>query len=317
MPKIVFGGQSFESGINSVLECLTAHGVQVPHSCRSGICQTCLMRAVKGCIPKQAQAGIKPTLALQNYFLACACHPQEDIEVALPEYNAVKLEATVSGIEHLNADILGIRLKPSQPFSYKAGQFINFFKDETTARCYSLARVPALDDDLQLNVRKISGGLVSGWIFENLKAGDAVTISEASGDCFYVPGNAGQNILLIGTGSGLAPLYGIIRDALLNGHSGKVKLYHGCYSTAGFYVVAELRKLAQSHVNFSYVPCVSGGEAEDGYTQGMVLDVALRDNPSLSGWRVFLCGNPDMVNAGKQEAYLSGAAINDIFADPF
>jgi len=166
-------------------------------------------------------------------------------------------------------------------------------------------------------VRKITGGLLSGWLSRNLKARDTVTISEASGDCFYVPGNAGQNIFLIGTGSGLALLYGIIRGPLLNGHSGQLKLYHGSYSAGGFYLVAELRKLAQAHVNFSYVPCVSGEEAQDAYAQGMVLDMAPRDNPGLSGWRVFLCGNPDMVNAAKGEAYLSGAAINDIFADPF
>lgn len=317
MPKVVYGGQSFECGDNSVLDCLTAQGASIPHSCRSGICQSCMMQAVQGTVPREAQEGIKPTLAAQNYFLACACYPQEDLEVALPKKSADRLEAKISGIERLNSDTLGIRLKPSQPFSYKAGQFINFFKDETTARCYSLASVPSLDDDLHLNVRRIPGGLVSGWISENLKAGDTVTISEASGDCFYVPGNAGQNILLIGTGSGLAPLYGIVRDALMSGHSGQIKLYHGSYSAAGFYLVEELRKLERSHPNFSYVPCVSEGEAPEGYAHGMVLDVALCDNPSLSGWRVFLCGNPDMVNAAKREAYLSGAAVNDIFADPF
>ncbi len=276
-----------------------------------------MMQAVEGEVPPQAQAGIKPTLAAQNYFLACACYPETDLEVALPESGETKVEATVASIEYLNADILGIRLRPTRPFSYKAGQFINFFKDEATARCYSLASVPALDSDLHLNVRKIPGGLVSGWISEHLQPGDTVTISEASGDCFYVPGNAAQNILLIGTGSGLAPLYGIIRDALLNGHGGEIKLYHGNYSAAGFYLVDELRELAQSHANFRYIPCVSEGDADDGFTRGMVLDVALRDNPSLSGWRVFLCGNPDMVNAAKREAYLSGAAINDIYADPF
>jgi len=318
MPKITYGGQSFECGDHSVLECLTAQGISVPHSCRSGVCQTCMMQAVQGSVPQQAQNRIKPTLAAQNYFLACVCHPEQDIEVILPETSEIMVKATVSGIEHLNADILGIRLKPSQPFPYKAGQFINFYKDHETARCYSLASVPALDDDLHLNVRKIPGGLVSGWISENLKAGDKVTISQASGECFYVPGDAAQNILLIATGSGLAPLYGILRDALLNGHHGRIKLYHGSYSSAGFYLVDELRELAQSHANFRYVPCVSHEEAGDGFTQqGMVLDVALRDNPSLSGWRVFLCGNPDMVSAGKREAYLSGAGINDIYADPF
>ena len=317
MSKVIYGGQSYECGESSILDCLTAQGVPVPSSCRSGVCQTCMMRVVEGEVPEKAKAGLKPTLAAQNYFLACSCYPENDVEVVLPEAGLGKLEARVTSVEYLNGDILGIRLKPSRLFEYKAGQFINLFKDEITARCYSLASVPALDEELFLNVRKVPSGLVSGWVFSSLKVGDAITISEASGDCFYVPGNSEQDILLIATGSGLAPLYGIIRDALLSGHQGKFSLYHGSYNTDGFYLVEELRRLAQTHPNFNYVPCISEGEAKAGYAPGMVLDIALADNPDLSGWRVFLCGNPNMVNTAKQQSFFAGASMRDIFADPF
>ena len=276
-----------------------------------------MMQAVSGTVPEKAKGGLTDTLAAQNYFLPCICFPLEDIEVKLPDASMGKLKARVTGIEYLNADILGIKLKPAHPFEYKAGQFINFFTDETTARSYSLASVPALEDELFLNVRKVPNGLVSGWIFDNLKVGDTVTISEALGDCFYVPGKPEQNILLIGTGSGLAPLYGIIREALRNGHKGKISLYHGSYNTEGFYLVEELRKLAQTHSNFSYVPCVSDGEAPQGYALGMVLDVALNENPNLSGWRIFLCGHPEMVKSAQQKTFFAGASMRDIFADPF
>jgi ferredoxin-NADP reductase/ferredoxin len=317
MSKVIYDGQSYECGESSVLDCLTAQGVPVPSSCRSGVCQTCLMRAVKGEVPEKAREGLKPTLAAQNYFMACSCYPVDDIEVVLPDAGMGRLEARVTEVEYLNADILGIRLKPSRPIEYRAGQFINLFKDETTARCYSLASVPALGEELFLNVRKVPSGLVSGWVFANLREGDAVTISEATGDCFYVAGNPEQNILFIATGSGLAPLYGIIRDALLNGHQGKLSLYHGSYNTDGFYLVEELKKLVQAHPNFTYVPCVSESEAPAGYAAGMVLDVALADHPDLSGWRVFLCGNPNMVNAARQQTFFAGASMRDIFADPF
>lgn len=317
MPNIKYGGQSYECGEQSVLDCLTAQGVPIPSGCRSGVCHSCLMCAVEGAVPEKAQAGLRPTLVAQNYFLACSCYPQEDIEVVLPNSAMGKLQAQVTGIEYLNADILGIRIKPSKPFAYKAGQFINFFKDATTARSYSLASVPALEEELFLNVRKVPNGLVTGWIFDQLKAGDTITISEAEGDCFYVPGNPGQSILLVGTGSGLAPLYGIIRDALRNGHTGKISLYHGSYNIDGFYLVEELRKLARAHPNFSYVPCVSEGEVLEGYAKGMVLDIALIDNPDLSGWRVFLCGHPEMVKAAQQKTFFAGASMRDIFADPF
>jgi len=314
---VKYGGQSFECGDQSVLDCLTAQGVHIPSGCRSGVCHSCLMCAVEGDVPEKAQEGLKPTLAEQNYFLACACYPQHDIEVVLPNAAMGKLQARVTRIEYLNADILGIWLKPAAPLEYRAGQFINFFKDEYTLRSYSLASVPALDDELFLHVRKVPNGLMTSWMFDHLKAGDNVTISEASGDCFYVAGKPEQNILLIGTGSGLAPLYGIIREALRLGHSGKISLYHGSNTVAGFYLVEELRKLVETHANFSYIPCVSEGVAPQGCAQGMVHDVALKEIPDLTGWRVFLCGNPLMVKAAQQQTFFAGASMREIFADPF
>lgn len=275
------------------------------------------MRVVKGDVPEKARSGLKPTLAAQNYFMACSCYPESDIEVVLPEAGLGRLTARVADVELLNTDVLGIRLEPSHQIEYRAGQFINLFKDQDTARCYSLASVRALHEALFLHVRRVPNGLVSGWLFDSLKAGDELTISEATGECFYVPGKPEQNILLIATGTGLAPLYGIIRDALLSGHKGKLCLYHGNYNLDGFYLVDELRKLAQVHGNFSYIPCVSDGAAPEGYASGMVLDVALAENPDLAGWRVFLCGNPNMVNAAKQQTFFAGASMRDIFADPF
>jgi NAD(P)H-flavin reductase len=48
-----------------------------------------------------------------------------------------------------------------------------------------------------------------------------------------------------------------------------------------------------------------------------VLDVALDDVPDLSGWRVYLCGNPAMVDAAKTKTFLAGASMQNIYADPF
>lgn len=317
MPKVTYGGQSYDCGEDTVLDCLTAQGASVPFSCRSGSCQTCMMQLVKGAVPKTAQSGLKATHIEQNYFLPCICRPTEDIEVALPKEGVGTLQARVTRVEHLNGDILGICMKPEKPFEYRAGQFINFYKDASTVRSYSMASVPAVEDELFLNVRRVPNGIVSNWMFDYLKAGDEVTISEAMGDCFYVPGRPEQSILLVGTGSGLAPLYGILRDALLKGHTGKIRLYHGNYNADGFYLVDELKKLADKYPNFVYTPCVSAGRAPEGYATGMVLDVALQDNPDLAGWRVYLCGHPEMVNTAKRETFFAGASMQDIYADPF
>ncbi len=318
MPSITYGGQSYQSlEQESVLNCLTAHGVTIPSSCHAGLCQTCLMQAVKGKVPASSQIGLKDTLAAQQYFLACACYPEEDIEIALPNSGVEKFSATVVEINSLNAEIICLKLRPEAELRYKAGQFINLYKDATTSRSYSLASVPDIDEHLQFHIRKLPNGVVSHWAHHALKVGDVVEISDAAGNCFYVPDLPNQNLLLIATGSGLAPLYGIIRDALLQGHNGTIKLYHGSNSAESVYLSEELATLSSRHENFTYTPCISGENVPQGFAAGRAHDVALKENSDLSGWRIFLCGHPEMVASGKKLAFFAGASMRNIYADPF
>lgn len=96
MPKVIYGGQTYECGEQSVLDCLTAQGVTLHFSCRNGLCQTCMMQAISGHVPEKAKAWTNETLAAKNYFLPCVCYPQEDIEVALPDVAAI-FEYLLSG----------------------------------------------------------------------------------------------------------------------------------------------------------------------------------------------------------------------------
>lgn len=124
-------------------------------------------------------------------------------------------------------------------------------------------------------------------------------------------------MLLLGTGTGLAPLVGIARDALAPGHRGPIHLFHGSRARSGLYLEEVLKNLAGRFPNFSYFPCLSGEDVPAGYTRGRADDVALEAHPDLTGWRVFLCGAPDMVRTTKRRAYLAGARLDDIHADPF
>ncbi|MDF9391221.1 MULTISPECIES: 2Fe-2S iron-sulfur cluster-binding protein [Methylococcus] len=318
MTSITYGGNTYPLDKHqSVLDCLVGHGAPVPFSCRSGVCQTCLMRAVRGVPPEDSQRGLKDSLKLQNYFLACVCHPTDDLEAALPQEVVCSLPATVTALEPLNGEIMHVSLECHAPLEYRAGQFINLFRDPTLGRSYSLASVPGHDEHLHLHVRRLPQGRVSGWIHEELRAGQTVEIRGPSGDCFYVPGRPEQEMVLIGTGSGLAPLYGILRDALRRGHSGPIRLFHGSRNRAGLYLTGELRELARNHSNFEYVPCVSGEEPAPGLEGGRAHEIAFREIGDFKDKRLFLCGHPEMVSAAKKRAFLAGAAMKDIYADPF
>jgi len=123
--------------------------------------------------------------------------------------------------------------------------------------------------------------------------------------------------LLIGTGTGLAPLAGIIADALAHQHSGLIHLFHGSQYAGGLYLVEAMRQLASQHENVNYTACVSRAPAPEGFAQGRANELALETYPDLKGWRVYLCGHPDMVKITQQRAFLAGAKMRDIYADAF
>jgi len=317
MPTITFEGKDFfcVEG-ETVLDCMTRHGVMIPSSCQSGACQTCMIRAVKGTPPEESQQGLKDTMKAQNYFLACICRPTEDMTIGLssvsPRYTAQVLEKQL-----LNETVVRIRLQLPNDFSYKAGQFINLVRpeDELT-RSYSLASLPD-EDYLELHIKRVPDGRMSGWVFDGLAEGDEVSFFGPAGDCFYIPGKADQPLLLVGTGTGLAPLYGIFRDVLKHEHRAQVHLFHASLATPGLYLQDELRSYAEQYEQFHYIPCVLHGDAPAGGYQGNITELPVRVLGSLSGYRVFLCGDPPIVNALRQKCFLGGASMQDIHSDPF
>ncbi len=319
MPDITFQQQRYPllEG-ESVLDGLLRQGVSVPSSCRSGICHSCMMHAELGTPPPAAQQRLKEAQRELGYFLGCQCIPTEDMEVALPGDEEWPLQdCALMAKEPLGHDLVRLRLHAPPEFDYRAGQFINLHRNTELVRSYSLASTPSIEEYLELHIQRVANGRMSEWLCDEAVVGATLRIQGPLGDCYYHPGHPDQPMLLIGTGSGLAPLWGIVRDALLQGHHAPIHLYHGCRAAAGLYLVEELQSLAAEHTNFFYHPCVSGSQTPDQVRAGRANDMALADHAQLKGWQVYLCGNADMVKQTKMKAFLAGAALGDIHADPF
>ena len=180
MARVEFAGVNYDChSSETVLDCLSRHGVSTPSSCRSGICQTCLMRAVDGNVPSSAQKGLKETLQQQNFFLACACIPESDLRVALPDaLSAPKIAARVLEKCQLSPLVTRVRLDVVNGLTYRPGQFINLQRADGLVRSYSIASVPELEDFVELHVQSLANGAMSNWVRDNLQKGDAVTLSE-------------------------------------------------------------------------------------------------------------------------------------------
>ena len=158
---------------------------------------------------------------------------------------------------------------------------------------------------------------MSGWLFDEARPGDVLELQGPAGECFYVPGRPEQPLLLAGTGTGLAPLYGLVRDALARGHTGPIWLFHGAVEASGLYLVEELRELQSRYSCFQYRPCVLRGQERVGVTVG-ALDALIQEAcPRPRGWRAYLCGDPDLVLSLRKKLFLAGLSLKDIHADAF
>jgi CDP-4-dehydro-6-deoxyglucose reductase, E3 len=316
MAAIRFENRSIEwTQGQSLLECLEKNGVDVPSSCRSGACHSCLVKVVDGPISPIAQLGLKDTWKQQRLCMSCVSTEVADVTVARSD-TSVQVKATVLEKQDLGTDVVRIRLKPSQPLGLRAGQFINLTRADGLTRSYSVASVES-DGFIELHVRVVPNGKMSGWVKGELRLGDEVSVRGPTGDCFYVEGRPDQPLLLVGTGTGLAPLVGVARDALKKNHRGSIALIHGGRTSEDLYLDVELRQLAKKHPNFRYLPTLSGEERMPGCAHGRVDRVLLDQFPSLAGYRAFLCGSPAMVRDTRALLYRLGTSLDDILADAF
>ncbi len=298
----------------SVLDTLLKNQFTCSYSCRSGVCQTCLMKAENGEPPERAQQGLKETLKKQGYFLSCICYPDQDLHISSKNNNSVS--AWIVGKEILSQDVVKVILRCEDRIQYFAGQYITLTRQDKLSRSYSLASLPE-EETLEIHVRKIPNGQMSSWLYDEAQVGEPLQIHGPIGDCFYTPGQSNQPLLLAGTGTGLAPLYGILKDALTQKHQGEVWLFHGALHSKGLYLVDELVSLVKKHANFHYSPTVLQGDPDELIKVGNLEETIFTQFPKLSAWRAYVCGHPELVVSLKKKLFLKGVSLKNIFSDAF
>ncbi len=317
MPTITFQEKAYEcSGEESLLDCINRQGGSLSFGCRAGICQACMLKATHGAPPAAAQQGIKPSLKEKGYFLACLCRPKSDLEIALPDRRDELTSVTINSIDYFTSTVLRLTTSCPDGFCYQPGQFVNVIRAEDgLARSYSLASIPS-DGHLEFHIRLLPDGEMSHWIAHTLKQGSEILLSDPMGNCCYRQDYAEKPLLLAGTGTGMAPLFGILRDALANEHRPDIQLLHGALQGTDLYLDQQLRDIAGQHSNVSYIPCVLNGVTPQGGVSGSI-DSHLATLSGDSDRAAFLCGDSDIVEAMRQTCMRLGIHESAIHSDSF
>jgi CDP-4-dehydro-6-deoxyglucose reductase, E3 len=290
-----------------------------------------MMRVVAGEPGAAAQEQVKDTLRVQGYFLACASRPRGDLAVTLAREDEVSVPARLGPVTVWAEDVLRVRLEPERPLPFRAGQYVTLQRGDGLSRSYSIANLPQRQpgagiQPVELHVRHRRDGAMSGWL-ASAPPGTPLRIRGPLGNCFYLAGQPEQPLVLAGTGTGIAPLAAVARDAILNGHTGPISIVHGAASPGGLYMHDELQEFAASHPEVRYRGCVLSGKTDGVYTGDIVepalgearlaLVRAIAGNRAAGIPRGFLCGGSGSVRRTRKALFMAGIPLRDIFSDEF
>lgn len=319
MPKLTYQGRLHEVAPGqTVLEALLAAGEEIPHSCRAGACGACIVRATAGEVPASAQIGLRDAWRQQGYFHTCRADVGADL-VLEPIGEGARVPARIEARHELSPTVTRLRVRALSALPAIAGQYLTLHR-EGVSRSYSIAAIPE-PGLFELHVRLVPGGALSPYLCRLAAPGDELTLLGPLGHCTYAADQPDTPLLLACTGTGLAPLWGVLHDALAAGHRGALHLFHGALTSSDLYFVDELRALAAAHTQLRYRPSALRPGPGDGAIPELELgpldELIGRHLPSIVGMRAFVCGAPDVVATLKRKWFLAGMPLRDISADAF
>ena len=291
----------------NVLDSLNQAGIAVPYSCRAGSCHACLVRCVQGEPADLKPEALSRTQRDQGWRLACQCQVVDDLHIEVFDPRRDGVPGEVLSVDWLSPTVLRLRLTPQRPLRYRAGQHLVLWADNHIARPYSLASLPDEDRFLEFHLDCAHPGeFVDAARAFNV--GDEVRLGELRGDALrYDPDWQEHPLWLMASGTGLGPLFGVLREALRQDHQGPIRLVHVARDEQEHYLKNDLLALTHIHPNLEL----------EFIERSQLPDFLVRMRLASRQTRALVCGHPDSVEAFAKRLFLAGLGRNQLMADAF
>jgi CDP-4-dehydro-6-deoxyglucose reductase len=262
-----------------------------------------------------------------GYILLCQARADSDLcietfEPTAPDTAVIKrLPGRIVRVELLAHDVLGafVRLPAAEGFRFEPGQYIDVMLPQGRRRSFSIASPPHDSALLELHIRRVHGGEFTEPLFEDPQApggrGRLLSLEGPLGRFVYRPSDA--PMVLIGGGTGLAPLKSILRHVIESDLRRQMTLYWGVRSERDLYAHAELVELSRRAPGFHYEPVLSLPDASWRGRRGWVHEAVLDDFADLAAMDIYASGPPAMIAALRGDFAVRGADPQRLFFDSF
>ncbi|MFO1407601.1 MAG: 2Fe-2S iron-sulfur cluster-binding protein [Steroidobacteraceae bacterium] len=332
MPQVALvpTGQQFtaEPG-ETVLAAALRAGLNLPHSCKGGHCASCIARVVSGSVAYRGPrpAGITEAEVQGGYALLCQARALTDLAVEArevkpaPDVEVKSLPVRIERKVRLAPDVMAVflRLPAVEELHYRAGQYLDFMLSEGRRRSFSIASAPADGRLVELHVRRASTTGFTAQLFDAMQPGTLLRIEGPLGQ-FWLRGESPRPALMVGGGTGYAPLRAMLRQIVATGDRRAVTLYWGARDAGGLYEHGWLEELAWSRPGFRYHPVLSVPDpAMPAVRTGLVHEAVLEDLPggALAGVDVYASGPPAMIEAIRAGFLAAGLPRDQLHFDSF
>lgn len=307
---------------------LREKGSVLPYGCRNGTCGSCMGTILSGEVsyPDGRPPALSEREQAEGKALLCQARPRSDLVIEAREVKggqdiAVRtLPCRVERRELLAPDVMRLFLKlpNTERLQFLAGQYVDILLADGRRRGFSLANPPHADELLELHVRHVPGGFFTDYVFNKMKDKALLRFQGPLGT-FFLREDSPRPIILMGGGTGFAPLKGMLEHAFHIGLDRPLHLYWGARAKVDLYLDALPRQWAAEHPNFHYTPVLSEPCPEDDWTgrTGWVHEAVAADYPDLSGYEVYMSGPPAMIEAAKPAFAARGLPAEQLFYDSF
>jgi ferredoxin-NADP reductase len=187
------------------------------------------------------------------------------------------------------------------PFGYLPGQFLSLtirHDGRPVRRSYTIASSPTQRDYVEITIKRVEQGVVSGYLHDRLKEGNSLEVAAPFGS-FTFTGKEADSIVLVGGGVGITPLMTVIRYLTDRGWPGDIFLLYLCRAPQDFLFRQELEYLQTRFANLHVVASMTRAEgtAWTGPTGRLTKELISQSVPNIAARRVHLCGPPPMMAA--------------------
>jgi CDP-4-dehydro-6-deoxyglucose reductase len=322
-------GHSFSGDAEqTLLEAALDAGIHMPYGCRNGACGACKSKVLAGEVDHGAALdhALTPDDRAQGLTLTCCAKPLSDVTLECREAKgeadipARIMPVRVDRLERVAADvvIMKLRLPASERLQFLAGQYVEFLLKDGGRRAFSIANAPQEDECLELHVRLVPGGKFTEYVFGAMKEKEILRIEGPHGS-FQLQELSDKPAIFVAGGTGFAPVKAIVEYAIHNRIQRPMTIYWGARDQSGLYLPETPRRWAAEHANIRYVPVLSDLPQGDDWSgrRGLVHQAVIEDHADLSGFQVYACGAPAMIDAARRDFCASGLPSNQFFADAF